>query len=364
MVKYEFHEEELIQDKTRWMFGCELTELNTPITPRENMLLALDTKKPVWLPSTFDIGYLFPRCVPDNPAKGNVSDCKLPPEELGGLDMFGIDWEYVPQVGGSTVRPGKPLLEDANEWYEKVKFPTKEVIDSWDWDGALKNNEKILREKDLWEVVICTGYYERLISFMDFEEAAIAMIDEDQQDAVKDLFDKLSDLYIMLIDKFIEVFGDRIGAVCLHDDWGHQRGIFFSADTIYEMIVPYMKRVTDYAKSKGLRTECHSCGKVDPLIQVYIDAGFEMLECQPILDFEKLVPQYGDKILFHYPPAIAPEDINAPVEEHVKKAREFVDTCIGFGYPIMMDNYYAPLLNRAFTDEVYRYSRKKYAELM
>ena len=88
-----------------------------------------------------------------------------------------------------------------------------------------------------------------------------------------------------------------------------------------------------------------------------------MLECQPILDFEKLVPQYGDKILFHYPPAIAPQDINAPVEEHVKKAREFVDTCISFGYPIMMDNYYAPQLNRAFTDEVYRYSREKYGEI-
>jgi hypothetical protein len=29
--------------------------------------------------------------------------------------MFGIEWEYVPQVGGSMVRPGKPFVEDANE---------------------------------------------------------------------------------------------------------------------------------------------------------------------------------------------------------------------------------------------------------
>lgn len=245
MNNYPYNEKEIKKGQTRFLFGCELTELDTPIEPKKMIEDMLDGKDPVWLPSTFDYGYLFPRCVPDNPAKGNVSDYKLPPEELGGKDMFGIDWEYVPEVGGSTVRPGKPLLADANEWYDKVVFPTKEVIDSWDWADAKANADKFMRDKDFWEIIICTGFYERLISFMDFENAAMAMIDEDQQDAVKDLFDKLADLYIVLIDKYLEVFGDRIDAVCLHDDWGHQRGIFFSPDTIREMIVPYMKKVTD-----------------------------------------------------------------------------------------------------------------------
>ena len=363
MNSYPFHESELQKDHTRFLFGCELTELDTPITPKEMMEHVLDDNKAVWLPSTFDYGYLFPRCVPDNPAKGNVSDAKLPPEELGGLDMFGIDWEYVPQVGGSTVRPGKPLLEDANEWYDKVVFPTKEVIDSWDWAGAKENADKFMRDKDFWEIVICTGYYERLISFMDFEGAAMAMIDEDQQDAIKDLFDKLSDLYILLIDKYLEVFGDKIDAVCLHDDWGHQRGIFFSPDTVYEMIVPAMKKVTDYVHAKGLHTEVHSCGKVDRLIPCSLDAGFEMLECQPLLDFDTVVPEYGDRLKMHYPPANAPKDINAPAEEHIRAAREYVDKCINFGNPVIMDNYYAPLLSPIYTDEVYRYSRQRYQEL-
>lgn len=153
------------------------------------------------------------------------------------------------------------------------------------------------------------------------------------------------------------VFGRKIDAVCLHDDWGHQRGIFFSPDRLYEMIVPYMKKVNDYVHSKGMRTECHSCGKVDPLLPVYIDAGFEMLECQPLLDYDKVVLQYGDRILMHFPPANAPADLNAPEEEHIKAARAYVDKCISFGYPVMMDNYYAPRLSPVFTDEVYRYSR-------
>ncbi len=199
MDLYDFKESELLKGKKRWLFGAELTELDTPITPKEHMIRVLDTNKPLWLPSTFDYGYLFPMCVPDNPAKGNVSDAKLPVSGLGGKDMFGIEWEYVEKVGGSTTRPGHPLLADANEWPDKVVFPTKEVIDSWDWEGSLKRSEAIMRKKDFWEIVICTGFYERLISFMDFEGAAMAMIDEDQEDAIKALFDRLADLYICLL---------------------------------------------------------------------------------------------------------------------------------------------------------------------
>lgn len=362
MEKIKYDEKELQTGRTRFLFGCEFTEADTPITPRENLLRTLQGQ-PVWLPSTFDIGYLYPRCVPDNPAKGNVSDYKLPAEELGGLDMFGIDWEYVPEVGGSTVRPGKPLLEDANEWKEKVKFPTKEFIDSWSWKEARENNYKILRKGDAWEIVICTGYYERLISFMDFEEAAIAMIDEDQEDAVKELFDKLSDLYIYLIQKFQSVFGkEQIAAVCIHDDWGHQRGVFFSQNTIREMILPYMKRVVDFIHEEGMVAECHSCGKVDSLLPVYIEAGFDMLECQAsLLDFDTDIPQYGDKILMH----VAPESPvpEAPEEEHIRAARDFVDKMISYGNPFLMDNYYCKYpLTKTFIDEVYRYSRIRFAE--
>ena len=41
----------------------------------------------------------------------------------GGPDMFGIEWEYVPVAGGSMVRPGTPLLEDANDWNQILKLP-------------------------------------------------------------------------------------------------------------------------------------------------------------------------------------------------------------------------------------------------
>ena len=44
MNPYEFHENELLHGQKRFLFGCELTELSTPITPKENMFRALDSK--------------------------------------------------------------------------------------------------------------------------------------------------------------------------------------------------------------------------------------------------------------------------------------------------------------------------------
>ena len=360
MGRINFSKDELeVKDRFFYM-GTDIWERKTPITPKENFEAMLHNA-PHWQPSIYDYMYLFPKCVPDNPAKGNVSDEKLPAEQLGGKDMFGIEWEYVAEIGGSTVRPGTPLLEDANDWPDKVVFPTKEVIDSWDWEECKRNAEKGLREPYLWEPVICTGWFERLISFMDFAEAAVAIIDEDQQEAIKDLFQHLSDLYIMLIDKYMEVFPGKIGAVCLHDDWGHQRGIFFSPDTVREMIVPYMKQVTDYCHSKGLYTECHSCGKIDTLLPCYIEAGFDMLECQPLIDFAKAVPLYGDRLKMHVTPDVPKP--GATEEEYRAAARAFIDLVCSYGKPVIMEGYYANPMPPAFLEEIYRYSRIKFEDL-
>ena len=360
MGKIIFSEKEMEVRDSFISMGTEVRERNTPVTPKENFEAML-RNEPHWQVSIYDYMYLFPKCVPDNPAKGNVSDEKLPVSMLGGKDMFGIEWEYVEAIGGSTVRPGTPFLSDANEWYEKVVFPTKEVIDSWDWKGCKENADRNMREPYMWEPVICTGWFERLISFMDFEEAAIAIIDEDQQDAIKELFDRLSDLYIMLIDKFMEVFPGRIGAVCLHDDWGHQRGIFFSPATVREMIVPYMKKVTDYCHSKGLYTECHSCGKVDPLIPCYIEAGFDMLECQPLLDFGEVVPKYGDKLKMHVSPEVP--EAGATEAEYREAARKFIDQVCSYGKPVIMEGYYSNPMRHEFLEEIYRYSRIKFGDV-
>ena len=162
-------------------------------------------------------------------------------QPVGGADIFGVQWKYIDIAGGSMVEPGRPFLKEVSEWREKVRFPE---LDRWDWEKSAEENREFLNTDKLVTAWIFNGLFERLISFVDFEAAAVALIDEEQQDDVKALFQELADFYKRLIDKFVEYY--HVDAIFFHDDWGSQRAPFFSLDTCREMIVPYMKQTVSY----------------------------------------------------------------------------------------------------------------------
>lgn len=360
-TSYPYSENELEVKDRFFGAGFEVEVFDSPITMGQNMRDTI-RNHPVWQGSVNDYQYLAPLCIPDNIARGSMSADTPPDFDLanyGGKDMFGREWVYEADIMGSTVRPGDPVLDDANDWPEVIKFPTKEEIDSWDWETHAQA-AKDLRQDQYTEIIMTTGFFERLISFMDFEEAVIAMIDEDQQEAVKALFDRLADLYVYLIDKQVETYGDVLDAICLHDDWGHQSGPFFSLDTVREMVVPYMRRVTDRIHSYGLDAEVHSCGKVDELIPGYIEAGFDAHECQPVLDFDEVVPLYGDRIKFHVPPREVTDETQGEAFEQA--ARDYVERILAYGNPVIMETFYSPALSLGFYRELYRSSRMQYAD--
>lgn len=99
------------------------------------------------------------------------------------------------------VRPGPPLLEDANDWNQILKFPD---IDAWDWDASGRQNYDFLHNSKanmLWFLNGC--WYE-------------------------ELFAKTTELYCRLVDRCAETYGDGISGFTVHDDWGSQRASFFS----------------------------------------------------------------------------------------------------------------------------------------
>ena len=296
--------------------------LNTPITPRENFLAFLGGEEPLWMPFFTDTLSITPAVVPDNISRGFVFDASDfdPNRSAGGPDMFGVEWEWVPSVGGSMVRPGSPKVPDITEWESYITFPD---IDSWDWAGSAEINRKLIDQKEfLLGTTILNGLFERLISFCDMDEALIAMIDEDEQEAVHRLFSRLADLYPRLIRKFKDYFGIEI--VTFHDDWGSQRAPLLSLDTVEEMIVPYLKRIVDSTHEMGIYFELHSCGKNEMLVPAMIDAGVDLWNGQPMNDKEMLAKKYGDRIIIGAdPPAMAPD---TPKEEIERNCREFIET--------------------------------------
>ena len=332
-------------------FGQDSHVFHTPCTNAEAMRAML-RKEPYWMMNGLNESMFTPQVIPDNIARALCIEANRP-ETKGGKDMFGIDWEFVPTVGGSMVRPGNPFATDANELLEKLVWPDP---DQWDWEGSAKANANFFQPEKCYMVWFFTGWYERLISFMEFENAIMALYDEDQQDAVCTLFDKLSDLYIKIFDKYIQYF-PQVSGFLIHDDWGSQKETFFSPALAEKMIVPYMRRVTDFLHSKGKICELHSCGMNMKQVPNFIKAGWDIWQGQPMNDTRALYEQYGDQIVLGVYPD--PFDVNAPEEVHRAAARKFVDEFMQPGKPCILNYNDKSLWTLPFMDELYAYSRQR-----
>lgn len=323
---------------------------NTPVTPKENLMAAVEGKMPLWFPTASDFLTVESRTNLDHVARAEIRDLGpvQPEEEKGGKDLFGVEWEYIPVAGGSMVKPGKPMLEDANDWPDIIKFPD---VDKLDWEGC-KINAPLNESTRSLSVTFQNGIFERLISFMDFEMAILALIDEDQQDAVHALFGKLADMYIAMIKKYREILD--LDGVIFHDDWGSQRAPFFSIAVCREMIVPYIKRISDYCHANGMWFQQHCCGKNELLVPAMIEAGVDMWFPQPMNDTDMLHEKYGDKMMFYITPPAPSED--ATDDEIEQLAKEFVAKFAPTfkEKPIIVSTYFS---GPKVTNAIYRQSR-------
>ena len=357
-MRYAFSENEMvikgrIQD---WSDYPAVPIYDTPISLREGFK-AVYKKEMVWLPTIAEFQYFCPSCIPDVVARGAVMEGREYPEELyGGPDMFGIPWEYEKMVGGSMVQRGYTLFDDANDWKEKVIFPD---INAWDWEKSAKLNEKYLASGRANILRFFSGgWFERLISFMGFEDAAVAIIDEEQKNAVIALFEKVKELHCKIVDKCCEYYD--IDGFNVHDDWGSQKNPFFSNETAEEMIVPYMKMLTDHIHSKGMIADLHSCGSLGSQIENIVKAGWDSWAPQTMNPIEEYYKMYGDRIVLELvPPKF--DWVTTSEEEQRKYAREFLDAHYDLNKTYRIGYYGTDNFTTAYMEELYRYSRIIYS---
>ena len=283
------------------------------MTPRDNFINFLSGKDYEWTPNIMDLCQFRPAFIPDNVARAFVAQQEPWTAPFGGKDLLGVEWIFQSEAGGSM--EAGTLFEDIEDWKDHVVFPD---LDAMDWEGCAKENAEYLNTDKLITSVIYTGFFERLISFVGFENAAMALIDDEQQEYVHELFQSLSDFYIDLIRRMRKHFG--VEFVEIHDDWGTQISTMFSADTHSEMILPYIQRITSAAREMGVYIEQHSCGKIDDLVPNIIASGVATWKGQPIVDNAGLVERFGES--FHFGITLLLDD---PMEdEQIKEALEKV----------------------------------------
>ncbi len=291
--------------------------ITLPITPKENLKRFINGN-PAWKPQYPDNKCFSPELFKENVCRGFVKEDVPYTGEFGGPDMFGIEWEFVPTVGGSMVRPGRPKVPDITEWEKYIEWPD---LSKLDWEGSAARNPEFFKTDQVLMMMVFTSFFERLISMVDMENALVAMIDPDEQPAVHRLFDRLADYYDELFDYFEKYYGPDL--IYFHDDWGSQRAPLFSLQTVREMLVPYMKRVVDSAHKHNMVFELHSCGKIEELVPAMIEFGADMWCGQNMNDKLKIAKEYGDYIHIGVCPKDFPAD--APDEVLIEEADRILD---------------------------------------
>ena len=169
-------------------------------------------------------------------------------------------------------------------------------LDEIDWEGIAKRNADYLNTDLGIEFTVFTGYFERLISLLSFEEAAMELIMEDYEEDIQELFTALTDFYIDFAQRFRKYF--NADWCIIHDDWGTQRSAFFSPAVHKKMIVPHLTRFVEECHKAGLIVEMHSCGFIEELIPNLISTGIDTWAGQGICDKRKLINEYGDQFKF------------------------------------------------------------------
>lgn len=319
----------------------QVVKYNTPISMRENYLKMVNkNEKPLWIPAHQECLYLGPNIFPDITARieagawsAEAIDKNLP----GGKDMFGLEWVYVKQVNGSMPKPGVVMVPDWENWQDYITFPDPKT---WDWEQSAKVNAAYTNQGQANCIGIHNGFLERLSDLSNMADACVALVDEDVQPSIHKFFDRLSDLYVEMIDLSAKHFD--IDGVWFNDDWGTQLAPIISPDTTREMILPYLKKVTDAAHRNGLFFDFHSCGKNETLVPVMIEAGVDIWRGQSVNDKEMLFDKYGDQIVLGIEATKLPrdctdlkaieKDCQAFVDKYAKSGHvEFVSTGVPAG---------------------------------
>ena len=364
MNKIPFTKEELkvVREEPNF-FGGLNPYYNFPISAREECVRTYRDRVQDWILTDVEMNTFTPSIFPDNVARGFCFEGgdPLPREKFGGRDMFGVDWVYVDVAGGSMENPDEPrLFTDVNDWEEKIVWPD---VDSWDWEASAERNKEYLANGKGNMLTFLNGpWFERLLSFMGFEAAAMALIDEDQEDALKALLHKTTDLYIHLVDLCCEHYD--LDGFQMHDDWGSQKAPFFSDAVAREFFLPEMKRYNDHVHSKGMYSDLHSCGHIEDRCNIFAEAGFDSWIPMPMNNTIDLYQKYGDKIAIGlvydkpFDPATTSE------ADQRAAARDFVNRILIPGKIGTWSGFYnAPgILTPAFREELYIASRERFSQ--
>lgn len=271
------------------------------MTKREIIKLALDGKKPPYVPWSFRF---------TKEAKEKLIEHFGDPDlekllhnhivELGSAigfftdlsdnlyqDVFGVVWDRSIDKDIGNVK-GCVLTEPTLKNYE---FP--DPLDHRFFDDIL---EKIARYEDCFRLYsIGFSLFERAWTLRGFEKLMLDFYLNPQ--FVHDLLNAIADYNIAQVHEALKY---DIDAVYFGDDWGQQRGLLMGYPCWREFIYPGLKRMYGVVREAGKYVFIHSCGDVDELFDDLIEIGLNCLNpFQPeVMDIDAIFKKHQGQLAF------------------------------------------------------------------
>jgi len=189
--------------------------------------------------------------------------------------------------------------DSSEKWEEAKKKMFEYHEDRIPWDFLKENYPKWKAEGRFLQLVVWFGFDVCHSHMIGTENVLMGMIEEPEW--IKDVFDTYLTTSLDLCQRILDA-GYEFDGIYWFDDMGYKNTPFFSPQMYREMLKPYHKKAVDWAHERGMVTELHSCGFIEPLLPDVIDAGVEMLERIEVkagMDPQRLKTLYGDKLAFH-----------------------------------------------------------------
>ena len=220
---------------------------------------------------------------------------KIEPSEPSeeGVDEWGCGWAKTDVKNMGQVK--KHPLEDLSQ------LDTHPVPDYTD-DRRYEDVEAALSEaKEQGKYLVCGIFmvlFERMHSLHGFENVLMGLYSD--REAIGALADRIADVHITLVKEVARRFPGQLDGWNMTDDWGTQQAAFVGIDLWTDFFLPRYKRIFDAMHETGCDVWVHSCGKVNEIIEGYIQAGVNVVNLQQprALGIEEVGSRYRGRIAF------------------------------------------------------------------
>lgn len=263
------------------------------LTERENFLAYTKGSKAEWIPNYSTcvqyVGIPILEDPTDQMLMWMAEHNNEVPENFRARDCFGVMWHV--NESGATPDASDILLEEIEDWREKVTFPDTE---NYDWDTARDQSIAWL-EPDKVNLIFMPGPFMQLVDSMGMENAFIALLSE--EDEVKAYLEKYTEFTISLIENVLS--RQEIDYFILAEDMASAKNLFISPDTFRSVFAPLNKRICDTVKRVGpdIFLEFHICGYCEEIIDDIVALGVQSWQPAQVMNniaaFQK---RHGGKI--------------------------------------------------------------------